>query len=144
MANVTQNTGSLFGDTCKRMLTGVVMSNADGTSLPGFVLDYYFNGTDAGASPGALKSITYASGGIATSYTMQSLDICDRSFAVLPPAGNEFEGAVPRIFFGDDYAVTTWYSASAGALSCRSIPGWAAGLAGSSQMTASCSVFLPV
>lgn len=120
VANVTQNTGSLFGDTCKRMLTGAVMSNADGTSLPGFVFDYYFNGTDAGASPGALKSITYASGGVASySYTMQSLDICDRSFAVLPPTSNEFEGAVPRVFFGDDYAVTIWYSESAGALSLQ-------------------------
>jgi RHS repeat-associated protein len=120
VANVTDNTGSLFGDTCKRLLTGIIMLNADGVSLPGLVFDYYFNAVDAGASPGGLKSITYATGGVATyTYTMQSLDICERSYAVLPPAGDAFAGAQPRVYFGDDYAVTTWYSQSTGALSLQ-------------------------
>jgi RHS repeat-associated protein len=120
VANVTDNTGGLFGDTCKRLLTGIIMLNADGVSLPGLVFDYYFNAVDAGASPGALKSITYAAGGVATyTYTLQSLDICERSYAVLPPAGDAFAGAQPRVYFGDDYAVTTWYSQSTGALSLQ-------------------------
>ena len=102
-------------------------THADGTSLPGFVFDYYFNGNDAGASPGALKSITYASGGIATySYTMQSLDICDRSFAVLPPAGNEFQAlfhAFLRRRLRRDHMVLGIRRRAA---LHRSIPGWAA------------------
>lgn len=120
VANVTSSRGELFGDTCKRFLTGITLTNAGGDSLPGLVFDYYFDRTGDGASPGALKSITYSQGATATYvYTKQSLDVCDRSYAVSPPPGGTFAGAVPRVFFGDGYAVVTWYSPANGALSLQ-------------------------
>ncbi|WP_321807418.1 RHS repeat-associated core domain-containing protein [Burkholderia sp. BCC1993] len=118
VANVTSHTGELFGDTCKRFLTGIVLSNAAGESLPGLAFDYYFDATATGASPGALKSITYSEGATATYvYTKQALDICDRSLSVSPPTGTSFAGATPRVFFGKGYAVVTWYGTASGALS---------------------------
>ncbi|MFM0289081.1 RHS repeat domain-containing protein [Paraburkholderia megapolitana] len=120
VANVTSSQGELFGDTCKRFLTGITLTNASGDSLPGLAFDYYFDATGDGASPGALKSITYSQGAIATySYTKQSLDICNRSYTVSPPSGGTFTGATPRVFFGDGYAVVTWYSPANGALSLQ-------------------------
>ncbi|HEX5749729.1 MAG TPA: RHS repeat-associated core domain-containing protein [Archangium sp.] len=123
VANVTTHTGALFGDTCKRILTRVVLSNAFNDSLPGIVFDYYFDSpasSNTASSPGALKSITYPQGGAATySYTKQSLDICDRTYAVPQPSDPGFAGSTPRVFFGEDYAVTTWYSAASGKLSMQ-------------------------
>ncbi|HEX7907986.1 MAG TPA: hypothetical protein VF534_07830, partial [Paraburkholderia sp.] len=120
VANVTSYTGDLFGDTCKRFLTGITLSNAAGVSLPGLQFNYYFDAATDGASPGALKSITYSEGATATyAYTKQSLDICNRSLAVAPPAGTTFAGATPRVFFGSGYAVVTWYSSANGALSLQ-------------------------
>ncbi|SOE97991.1 RHS repeat-associated core domain-containing protein [Burkholderia sp. OK233] len=120
VGNVTSSKGELFGDTCKRFLTGITFTNAGGASLPGLVFDYYFDATEDGASPGALKSITYSQGATATySYAKQSLDICNRSYTVSPPSGETFAGAAPRVFFGDGYAVVTWYSTAYGALSLQ-------------------------
>jgi large repetitive protein len=119
VANVTSFTGSLYGDTCKRILTGVTMSNAEGDTLPGLVFDYYFTSTGTGVSPGALKSITWPQGGVATyTYTQQTLDVCDRTYQVSPPS-SAFTGAIPRVFFGDDYAVTCWYNPAKGMLSLQ-------------------------
>lgn len=120
VANVTSATGDLFGDTCKRFLTGITFANADGNSLPGLEFDYYFDASESGASPGALKTVTYTQGAVATySYTKQSLDICDRTLQVSPPSGAIFDGAMPRVFFGGNYAVVTWYAPAAGALSLQ-------------------------
>ena len=120
VANVTSYKDELYGNTCKRFLTGITMSNAAGTSLPGLVFDYYFNSTDSGASPGALKSITYSQGATATySYTKQLLHVCDRSLAVAPPAGSTFDSATPRVFFGEGYAVVCWYASPSGSLSLQ-------------------------
>jgi RHS repeat-associated protein len=119
VANVTSYTGSLQGDTYKRFLTGVEFSNADGDSLPGLVFDYYFDGSRSGASPGALWTATYPQGGTATyTYTSQSLTVCDRTQTVPPPEGIP-AGAHPRVFYGSDYAVTTWYDPLQGQLSLQ-------------------------
>jgi hypothetical protein len=59
---VTTFTGSLFGDTCKRFLTGVTMANAQGDTLPGLVFDYSLNATDEGASGTATKRARAGSG----------------------------------------------------------------------------------
>lgn len=120
VANVTSTTGDLFGDTCKRFLTSITLVNAHGDSLPGLEFDYYFDSSESGASPGALKTVTYTQGGVATySYTKQSLDICDRTLQVSPPSGTIFDGAMPRVFFGNNYAVVTWYAPAGGALSLQ-------------------------
>ncbi|HXH14372.1 MAG TPA: RHS repeat-associated core domain-containing protein, partial [Alphaproteobacteria bacterium] len=123
VANVTGYTGALKGDTYKRYLTGIVLKNADGNALPGLVFDYYLDPTVAGASPGALKSITYPQGGVATyTYTQQSLAVCNRQQEVTPPLRLPDKvpcGGVPRVWFGPDYAVTTWYDAAKGQLALQ-------------------------
>ncbi|HEY7770714.1 RHS repeat-associated core domain-containing protein, partial [Longimicrobium sp.] len=112
VANVTPYTGSLKGDTFKRYLTGIVMTNADGGEMPGIVFDYHLDPAAAGASPGALKSITQPQGGTASyAYTRQSLAVCERAREITPPAGIA-PGATPRVWFGPDYAVTAWYDAA--------------------------------
>jgi RHS repeat-associated protein len=117
VANVTSYSGSLAGDTYKRYLTGVSLRNADGDTLPGMLFSYHLDASRSGASPGALATITYPQGGKATyTYTLRSLPVCDRSAVVEPPSGMA-SGATPRVWFGPDYAVTTWYNAAQGTLS---------------------------
>ena len=117
VANVTPTTGSLYGDTFKRFLTGIVLTNATGQSLPGICFAYYLEPT--GPSPGALQSITYPQGAVATyTYTdsPQTLPICERTITVTPPAAVS-SGSQPFVWFGPDYAVTVWWSATTGVLS---------------------------
>ncbi|NTJ62043.1 hypothetical protein G6M50_12110 [Agrobacterium rhizogenes] len=119
VANVTSYAGALYGDTCKRFLTGVTFQNASGEALPGLIFDYYFDTSLSGSSPGALKSITYPQGAVATyTYTQQQLAVCERMVSVGPPS-DDFQGAEPRAFFGSDYVVTTWYNTSQGTLSLQ-------------------------
>src|SRR6185369_15511990 len=62
---------------------------------------------------------TYPQGAVATySYTRQTLDVCDRTFAAKPPS-SDFQGAVPRVYFGPDYAVVSWYSTARSLLSLQ-------------------------
>src|SRR5262249_55543312 len=116
VANVTSYSGTLLGDTYKRFLTGIVLSNPEGDSLPGLVFDYYLDASSSAASPGGLKSITYPQGATATySYANppQSLNVCDRSHVVARPSDPDFNNAQPRVFFGEDYVVVTWYAQTA-------------------------------
>ncbi len=133
VANVTPQATSpdpsdLLGDTYKRFLTAIVMRNADGEALPGILFDYYLTpvGADGsvpdGECPGALASVTYPQGGIATyRYARQSLTQCDRRQDVTPPVGADgtVHGGIPRCWFGDDYAVTCWYDVGAGRLTLQ-------------------------
>src|SRR5262249_42247589 len=64
LVNVTRNTGRLYGDTCKRYLQAITRSTPDGDFEPGLAFDYYTEPGDINA--GALRSITYPSGGVAT------------------------------------------------------------------------------
>lgn len=133
VANVTPqatspNPGDLLGDTYKRYLTAIVMRNAGGEALPGILFHYCLTpiGADGsvpdGESPGALASVTYPQGGIATyRYARQSLTQCDRRQDVTPPVGADGTtyGGIPRCWFGDDYAVTCWYDVGAGQLTLQ-------------------------
>jgi large repetitive protein len=119
VANVTDNSGTLRGDTFKRYLTAVILQNAQGAALPGLEFGYYLDPTVDGASPGALASITRPQGGVASyTYHWQRLPICNRLQIVTPPLlpQKEEAGGVPRVWFGPDYAVTTWYEAAKGRL----------------------------
>lgn len=117
VANVTSNAGTLKGDTFKRYLTGIAMTNADGRALPGIRFDYHLDPARQGASPGALRSITQPQGGTAGySYTRQDLAVCERTREVAPPAGMSAD-ATPRVWFGPDYAVSCWYDIGRGELS---------------------------
>jgi large repetitive protein len=117
VANVTQTTGCLYGNTYKRFLTSIVLTNAVGQALPGVRFAYYLE--PAGPSPGALQSISYPQGGVATysySDSPQTLPVCNRSISVPPPPGMS-SGAQPFVWFGPDYAVSLWWSATTGTLS---------------------------
>jgi RHS repeat-associated protein len=117
VANVTRTTGPLYGDTFKRFLTGIVLTNASGQALPGIRFAYYLEPT--GPSPGALQSVTYPQGAVATytySDSPQILPMCNRTITVAPPTGMP-SGSQPFVWFGSDYAVTVWWSATTGLLS---------------------------
>lgn len=117
VANVTGYTGALKGDTFKRYLTGISLRNADGNALPNLDFAYCLNPAAAGGSPGALASVTYPQGGVADyTYEKQLLPICNRQETVTPPSSN---GWTPRVWFGPDYAVTTWYEAAKGQLALQ-------------------------
>ncbi len=113
VANVTNSTGTLYGDTYKRYLTGVVQVPAGGAPQPGLAFTYYLEQDSSGTLPlGALESITFPGGAVATySYSKLDLDICPRKQTVPCPAG--WSGnATPRVWFGPDYAVVTWLNAN--------------------------------
>lgn len=107
------------GDTCKRLLTEITLFNSTQQNLPGFKFNYYL--TDPNSNLGALKSITWPSGGVATyAYQAVSLDICQRSLSLSPPTPELASmGAMPRVWFGNDYAVVMWYGSSAAQLSLQ-------------------------
>lgn len=119
VANVTNSSGPVAGDTFKRFLTGIQLSYADGTTAPPLSFSYYLEKLDApqqpaGYAPAALAAITYPEGAVARyDYSLQSLAACDRSVAVTRPAALGQSGT-PRVFFGGDYAVVTYYNANAG------------------------------
>jgi RHS repeat-associated protein len=124
VANVTGYSGALRGDTYKRFLTGIVRENGSGDALPGLVFDYFLDVEEDGAptpgySPGAIRSVIYPEGATAGwGYTRQVLTQCERAQTVTPPA-SVGASASPRVWFGSDYVVTTWYDAAAGRLSLQ-------------------------
>ena len=120
-AYIVANVAGSSGDTCKRLLTGFEMRNPAQASLPGFLFAYHLEGGQ-GSNPGALKTITWPTGGCATyAYQEAKLDICERTAKVLPPAG--MADATPRVWFGPDYAVVLWCNGPGGQLSLQ-ILGW--------------------
>lgn len=99
----------LYGDTTKRILKRMYECNALGDSLPGLELGYYAAVDDP--HPGALKSIAYPQGGVATYvYEKSVLPICERSLQVERPDDGGREYWTPRVWFGPDYAVVAWYN----------------------------------
>ncbi|WP_342379848.1 RHS repeat-associated core domain-containing protein [Myxococcus stipitatus] len=118
VANVTGNTGPLRGDTFKRFLTRVTQFDQDDVESPGLVLDYYLETSVEGGQPGALASITSPEGATATyTYTHQSLSLCERRAEVKRP--ESLSGGSPRIYYGPDYAVVTYYHGANGRLSLQ-------------------------
>lgn len=119
VANVSGTTGRLQGDTYKRFLTGITLAYADDTTAPPINFGYYLDSVDdperpEGYAPAAVKTITYPEGAVAHyDYQRQSLPACDRTVVVTRPDVLGANGA-PRVFYGADYAVVTWYSANAG------------------------------
>ena len=111
VANVTQYPGSLCGDTYKRFLTSIVQYNQDGVALPGLLFNYDLAMDTPGGQPGALLSVTYPQGGIAR-YTYsndQQLVMAERTAVADRPEAIA-DGATPRVFFGNDYAVVCFYN----------------------------------
>jgi RHS repeat-associated protein len=104
----------------KRFLVGVTMETPAGDTLPGYTMEYYGRTQGSGAAaalPGALRRVTYPAGGQAT-YTYERQEVA-------PAGGGDpryplrervdcplTQGAAPRVWFGPDYTVVTWYSAA--------------------------------
>ncbi|RNF82030.1 RHS repeat domain-containing protein [Montanilutibacter psychrotolerans] len=106
------------GDTCKRLLTSVTLYNAEGANLPGYRFDYALD-VAAGGNLGALASITWPTGGVASyDYASVSLPICDRSLAISAPSPMPTQ-SMARVFFGPDYAVVLWNETTNGKLSMQ-------------------------
>jgi len=106
---VPSNGTALYGDTFKRLLLGITQTGPDGISMPEqtFVYDSPIDGKNDGspaAQPGAMYSVTTPQGGTTQyNYTTSTLKV-DRSIPVDPPNST----VQPQVFFGDDYAVTTY------------------------------------
>jgi RHS repeat-associated protein len=115
---------------CKSYLQEITWYNSANITLPGYVCDYYLDSSEGTANLGSVKSITYPEGSTGTfTYGTNKLPVCDRTQIITPPdtmnAGDVLEsvedalalvpaikniGAQPRVWFGEDYAVTVWIS----------------------------------
>ena len=90
----------------KRVLTSFWQVQPDGKSLPGMEFEYYTQYDDINA--GALKAVTYPQGARAKYvYKSQQLNT-SRNRKLDSP----LPGASPRVWFGPDYTVITWYNAN--------------------------------
>lgn len=85
----------------KRCLTSITESSM-GSELPGYLFSY----GDANSSyPGALTNVIHPLGGrVDFSYEQQTLSATSNN------TGAQSKNGIPRIWFGPDYAVVTWYS----------------------------------
>ncbi|TRU83340.1 MAG: hypothetical protein EWV76_12195 [Microcystis novacekii Mn_MB_F_20050700_S1] len=102
-------------DYFKRYLTGITQKNADGESLPGYKFEYYTNSEDINDTihRGALKNITYPTGGIAT-FTYQKQNLVGTSHKT-----TIYGDGIPRVWFGGDYVVVAYYDDSRGNLDVK-------------------------
>ncbi len=90
----------------KRVLTSFWQVQPNGRSLPGMEFEYYNKAADTNG--GALKAITYPQGARVV-YAYKQLPLTtSRNLKVDSP----LSGATPRVWFGSDYTVITWYNAT--------------------------------
>ncbi|NET24832.1 RHS repeat domain-containing protein [Okeania sp. SIO1I7] len=98
-------------DFYKRYLKGITQKNPEGDSLPGYKFEYYTNDINENIHRGVLKHITYPAGGIATfNYEKKDLIGTERKTTI-------YGQGIPRVWFGGDYVVVTYYDDSRGNLS---------------------------
>lgn len=90
----------------KRVLTSFWQVQPNGKSLPGMEFEYYKNYNDVNA--GALKNVVYPQGAEATYTYKQQLLNTSRNINLSSP----LQGGTPRVWFGPDYTVVTWYNAT--------------------------------
>ncbi|ELS03519.1 RHS repeat-associated core domain protein [Xenococcus sp. PCC 7305] len=93
-------------DFYKRYLIGITQKNVDGESLPGYKFEYYTKDIDENIHRGGLKNITYPAGGIAN-FTYDKKDLVGTSHQT-----KIFGVGIPRVWFGSDYVVVTYYDES--------------------------------
>ena len=118
VANVTTSTGTLRGDTWKRFLTSIVQRDANGVAAPGMRFEYDLEPASPDGQPGALRAVWSPQGNVTRyGYTRHAIDV-ERTAAVQKPADLR-AGATPRVFFGTDYAVVTYYDADSPKLSLQ-------------------------
>lgn len=122
VAEVAGLAGSLKGDSYKRFLTGIVTRNADGDALPGLQYEYCLDSTGAScAQRGAMTALTYPQGARAEfTYRSERLDACQRTQAVaVADVPAMVSSGTPRVFFGPDYVVSTWFNSGSNQLSMQ-------------------------
>ncbi|MFK0732348.1 MAG: RHS repeat domain-containing protein [Gloeotrichia echinulata GP01] len=102
-------------DFSKRYLIGITQKNAKSQSLPGYKFEYYTNPADIkdNIHRGALKNITYATGGIAT-FNYEKKNLIGTSHKE-----NISGEGIPRVWFGGDYVVVTYYDDNQGKLDVK-------------------------
>lgn len=109
--------------TVKRYLASVTETNAEGQSLPPYRFSYLLTAQSTPANYGALASITYPQGSVASwSYNSVVASNCNRTLTVTPPSGWA-AGATPSVWFGDGYAVALWINV-AGTIADLSVYTW--------------------
>ena len=99
--NVASTVDPHYGLMWKRCLTSVFRWSPDGTAQPS--LRFAYNGPQE-TNPGALKSVTYPSGGVATYTYKKSLIRAPKRIEV----ANPLPGSTPRVWHGRDYVVFTY------------------------------------
>lgn len=94
----------LNGDTYKRTLTTIKKVLSTGSSFPSVKLAYHPSNA---LCAGALCRITYPEGStVSYEYGRSELAHCSRDLKIATPA----LGSTPRVWFGYDYSVVTWYN----------------------------------
>lgn len=115
LANYGTSSDPAYPFTWKRLLTAVHQINGDGGSEPGMAFTYQPANTP---NPGALASVTYPTGG-SVAYRYDTLSLSTSRDTTIPnpfPASGGTPAATPRVWFGSDYLVVTWYDDAGGRL----------------------------
>ncbi|MEB3340093.1 hypothetical protein [Okeania sp.] len=100
-------------DFYKRYLTGITQKNPEGESLPGYKFEYYTKDINNNIHRGVLKQIVYPAGGIATfNYEKKNLIGTDKKTTI-------YGQGIPRVWFGNDYVVVTYYDDNRGNLDIK-------------------------
>ena len=92
-----------YGYFWKRILVSITETGTEGSTPPGLQFAYYRSAADI--HPGALKTVTYPSGAIAT-YTYRSAQLANSQRAAAVQVDSNSD---PRVWYGPDYAVVTEY-----------------------------------
>lgn len=92
----------------KRYLSSITAFNAQRQALPATEFAYYLQQSEGG-SLGALAAVTQPAGSTARyTYTNEELPVCDRQVTISAPGTKNGDTAIPRIWFGPDYAALLW------------------------------------
>lgn len=102
-------------DFYKRYLIRITQKNAAGESLPGYKFEYYTNPEDIkdNTHRGALKNVTYPTGGLAT-LTYKKENLVGTSHKTII-----YGEGIPRVWFGGDYVVVAYYDDNQGNLDVK-------------------------
>lgn len=97
----------------KRYLSTITEINRFGQALPPYAFGYALGGGSV-ANPGALVSLTYPQGSVATwTYGQVQATACDRSLTIGIPSTLSGDSNRPLVWFGPDYCVVLWLNGNA-------------------------------
>lgn len=109
--------GGSGGIFAKRLLTGITKFDSDDAPVPGLRMSYCLEADPDSGQPGALISLTGASGGtVSYAYKQQSLSQSNRTVDISTDGADQ-----TNLFYGPDYTVLSLYRSSTASLSLRLI-----------------------